>query len=277
MSVEAEVQALGAVSARPHPRLTGHVLDYTGYWERALGAQRRRHVPSGAVTLIVGAEPLRLVDGPGAGRYARGVRSFVAGLHEGPAISEHDGRQSGVEVRLSPIGARRLLGVPLHELSGTVVAVTDVLGPVADELTDRLLGTPGWAGRMAAADDVLGRLLAAAPPADPLVAEAWRRIDVSGGTVPIGRLAADLGCSRRHLAQRFGREVGLTPKAYARVLRFERAVARLDEPGRPSLATLAVTGGYYDQAHLNREFRALAGCSPSAYIGAGIPGGGTEA
>ena len=272
-----EVEAWGAVMARPHPRLAGDVLDYCGYWEEASGPQRRRHLPSGAVTLIVGTEPLRMVDGPGAGRFTGGVRSFVAGLHDSPAVSEHDGRQSGVEVRLTPLGARRLLGVPLHELAGTVTDVAELLGPVAEELSDRLLGAPDWAGRMAAADRVLGRLLAAATPPDPLVAEAWRRLDSSGGALAIGALAADLGCSRRHLTQRFGHEVGIAPKAFARLLRFERAVDRLDGPARPALATLATTCGYYDQAHFNREFRALAGCSPSAYVEAGLPSGATAA
>jgi AraC-like DNA-binding protein len=272
-----EVEAWGGVMRRPQARLAEDVVDYGGYWEESPGPQRRRHLPSGSVTLIIGAEPLRFIDGPGADPSGPGVRSFVAGLHDGPAITEHTGRQSGVEVRLTPLGARRLLGVPLHELAGAVVDVADVLGPVAAELTDRLLGTPGWAERMAAADDVLGRLLAPATPADPLVAEAWRRLAGSGGAVPIEALAADLGCSRRHLAKRFGHEVGMTPKAYARMLRFERAVALLDGPARPPLATIAAMCGYYDQAHLNREFRASAGCSPREYVGAGLPSGATGA
>ena len=269
MGDEAGVAAGGGVTARPHPLLAGDVVDYSGYWERASGPRRQRHLPSSAISIIVGAEPLRIVEGPGADRFARGVRSFVAGPHDRAAVTENDGPQSGVELRLTPLGARRLLGVPLRELSGAVVDLTDVLAPVADELTDRLLGTPGWAGRTAAADDVLTRLLAAAPPADPLVAEACRRLDAGRGAAPIGQLATDLGCSRRHLAQRFGQEVGVTPKAYARMLRFERAVARLGEPACPPLATLATACGYYDQAHFNREFRSFAGCSPRAYLDAG--------
>jgi AraC-like DNA-binding protein len=275
VEVGGDVDAWGALERRPGPLLADGVRQLGGYWEQAAGPQRRRHLPSGSLTLIVGAEPLLLVDGPGAG--AGAVRSFVAGLHDRPAVSEHAGRQSGIEVRLTPLAARRLFGVPLHELFGTVTDLADLLGPVTEELTDRALGPVDWPERLAAADAVLGRLLGAAPAPDPLVAEAWRRLDASAGALPIAELAASLGCSRRHLSQRFGHEVGMTPKAYARALRFERAVAALDGPVPPALATLAATCGYYDQAHFNREFRALAGCSPREYLGARLPSGGTAA
>jgi AraC-like DNA-binding protein len=101
------------------------------------------------------------------------------------------------------------------------------------------------------------------------VAWAWRRLLRSGGTARVSELAAETGWSSRHLTSRFRAEIGLTPKAAARVVRFHRTrdllVAHAAADGF-RLADLAVTCGYFDQAHLAREFRALAGCPPSQWL-----------
>ena len=85
----------------------------------------------------------------------------------------------------------------------------------------------------------------------------------SGGTVPVTELAGETGWSRQHLARRFRDEFGLTPKLAGRVVRFDRARRLLGSADAPPLATLAAQCGYYDQAHLARDFVDLAGCPPS--------------
>ena len=95
---------------------------------------------------------------------------------------------------------------------------------------------------------------------------AWERLLESDGAAPIGALAAELGWSRRHFAVRFRDELGMPPKALARLLRFERAVKRLR--AGDELADLALDAGYYDQAHFNRDFRAFAGTTPTEYLAA---------
>jgi AraC-like DNA-binding protein len=86
----------------------------------------------------------------------------------------------------------------------------------------------------------------------------------------VSELAAGTGWSERHLTGRFRAEIGLAPKAAARVIRFDRArkllVRKLTAGGDYLLADLAADGGYFDQAHLAREFRALAGCPPSQWL-----------
>jgi transcriptional regulator GlxA family with amidase domain len=86
----------------------------------------------------------------------------------------------------------------------------------------------------------------------------------SGGAVPVAELAAGTGWSARHLTEKFRAEAGLRPKEAARVARFDRA-RRLLRPGA-RLAEVAAGTGYFDQAHLAREFRAPAGCSPSRWL-----------
>ena len=97
-------------------------------------------------------------------------------------------------------------------------------------------------------------------------AEAWRRLVASRGGLDIATLAADVGWSRRHLSDQFGAEYGVSPKQMARVLRFERSKAMFVRPARPTLAAIAAECGYADQAHMAREWRALAGASPTQWL-----------
>jgi hypothetical protein len=106
--------------AAPAPALRGVVQRYCGYVERTAAPLRRREAATGTVTVILSFGPRILVDGESHG-------SFVAGLSDVPATTEHDGVQHGIELNLTPPAARRLLGVPMHELVNRVVALDDVL------------------------------------------------------------------------------------------------------------------------------------------------------
>jgi AraC-like DNA-binding protein len=251
--------------AAPAP-LAPHVLGYVGYREDSPGPFRRVAVPSAEVHVIISFGPEIRAPGP--------ARSFVAAPHSEHAIVEHDGEQDGVELRLTPLGTRMLLGTPMHEVAGAVVELDHVLGRAAAELTERLYETPGWAERFALLDAVIARRLGQARPPDPGVELAWRRLVHSHGAVPVGRLAEETGWSRRHLLARFRDHVGLAPKVFARILRFQRAAALLERPGGPSLCEVAVECGYFDQAHLNRDFRAFAGCTPIELMARRLPDGG---
>jgi AraC-like DNA-binding protein len=262
-------------SRDPDPRLSGYVGAYTGYVEQTPGPLRRREVPSTHVTLILSFGPAIGVGGPGAaGAPAHSRTSFVAGLHDAPVVTEHAGRQHGIEVRLAPLAAGRLLGVPMDALANQVVALEDLLGRDAERLVEALYDAPGWAARFALLDEVIAARLQAGRPPSPGVAWAWGRLGETHGAVPIGALAAELGWSRRHLGARFREQVGIPPKLLARILRFERVVARLIHAPGERWAEVAYDCGYYDQAHLNRDFRAFAGSTPTAFLATRMPDAG---
>ncbi len=240
----------------PHPALRPHVAG--GYWgyREAGPPVRRVEVAQSGVVLVVSLGPRLAVDGAVHG-------SFLAGLYDAPVVLDHDGSQLAIQVTFTPVGARILLRRPLGDLARETAALEDVLGREAGELAERLAGLGGWVARFAALDAWLLRRLRAAEPLRADVAHAWERIAATGGGVPVGALCAELGCSRRHLAARFGEELGLGPKAVGRLVRFERAVAGV-RAGRP-LADVAADCRYADQAHLTREFATLAGMPPAAY------------
>lgn len=252
-------------SRPPHPALAPLVRrGYVGYFERC-APLRRLEVPHEGIVVIINLGPALVVD-------AFGLRSsFVAGLFDRAVTTAHPGDQLGIQLDLSPLGARMLFGLPMRELTRQVVDLDALIG---GELVDRLAALDGWAARFDALDAfLLARLERAAPPR-PDVAFAWSRLVATHGAVGVGELCAELGCSRRHLAARFGEEVGLAPKAVGRVLRFQRVLALLAaEGGAARFADVAAAGGYYDQPHLNRDFRDLAGCTPGEYLARVLPGG----
>jgi AraC-like DNA-binding protein len=234
---------------------------------------RHRGLPSPYLTLIFTLdEPLTMMAHPDPGQPPGQFGTLLGGLHCTPALIMHEGAQSGIQVALRPFGARALFGLPAGELADIDVPAEAVLGGVCAELRDRLRAAACWPERFAILDEVLLRLMRVAPDVAPEVGWAWRELLRAGGLVRVSALAAETGWSGRHLTSRFRAEIGLTPKAAARVIRFDRArrvLARqlVTAPGTPyRLADLAVTCGYFDQAHLAREFRALAGCPPSQWL-----------
>lgn len=258
------VTDLGFAFGDPHPRLRPYVDRYIGYEERAVTLLRRREMPGARVVLIIGwGDPLDVVDPRSAGRGAYGVTSFTAGMFDSYVVTSTVGVGRGVELMLEPLAARRLLGLPMGELTNQVLPLDDMPGDWARDLPDRLAEEPDWTRRFALLDVTLGAQLAAGTAPDPRVQWAWNMLRRSHGRMGIAGLAAELGWSRRHLAATFRREVGLTPKTAARVLRFERAYASLGQHDHDGgWADVAAASGYYDQAHLIRDFREFAGGTP---------------
>lgn len=248
---------------------------YHGYDLDTGSPGRHRGLPSPYLTLIVSLdEPVVMeTDGSGSPLARRDV--VLGGLHTEPVGIVHDGRQRGIHVVVHPVAARALLGAPTSELSPDTPALdaVDVLGADAVELHERLATLPDWAARFAVLDEVLSRRVAAAPrrPDHTVRAEvrrAWHRL-VAGGTSVRGA-AQDVGWSERHLSRRFAAEFGVGPKVAARVARFDRARRRIAARARDGrsldLAGVAADEGYADQAHLARDFSALAGVAPSRWI-----------
>jgi AraC-like DNA-binding protein len=260
----------------PPPSLAGSVRGYCGYMERSAVPVRRREVPHGGIVLILSfgdAIDIATVRGP-APRPQR-LRSFVAGLHDAPVVTQYVGRQQGVQIDLTPLGAYRLLGVPLQDVANQAVELTDIRGREIERTIDRLASEQtGWEARFAIVDQVWGEWLADGPDPDRAVAWAWHQLEGSHGGVAIADLADEIGWSRRHFAGRFREQIGLAPKPTARVLRFRHAVELLAQSRTGTIADVAAVAGYADHSHLVREFRGLAGCAPSELAAERMPDGG---
>jgi AraC-like DNA-binding protein len=262
----------------PAAALVGYVNGaYQGWIEDTSRSVRRREVPSGFIPLILNfGSAFRMIDpgnpnGPGQSR-----RSFVAGLHESFALVESTGSSICVQVNITPLAAHLVLGVPMNSLANRVVELDDILGVASRRLIERLGNALSWGARFDILDAFLtDRLLKARPVSEGIV-WAWQTLNMTAGQIPISRLADQVGCSRKHLIALFHAQVGLPPKMLARILRFQRVLEQLKADNGLRWVEIAQDCGYYDQAHLIRDFRAFAGSSPTEFLGRQLPDGGVR-
>ena len=147
----------------------------------------------------------------------------------------------------------------MHELTNEVIPLEDLLA--APTLLEELAEAPDWPARFARLDGELARRLDDAPAPHPGVRAACAQLAATGGTTPVGQLAAELGWSRRHLGARFRDEVGVAPKTYARLVRFERAAALLARP-EPDLADVALELRLLRPGALQPRVPRFAGAAP---------------
>lgn len=217
------------------------------------------------------SDPLEVAKGVDDASPVTRFGSVAGGLMCRSVAIHHDGRQQGVQVSLTPLGARAVYGMPAAALAHQLVPLEELLGALGVELVDRLRTARTWAARFAALDELLLRAVGRSSGGErvfrarPEVAEAWRRLVAARGRVQVGAVAAELGWSRRYLTERFHSEVGLLPKTFARVLRFEHAHELATAHDPLPWAEVAALSGYADQAHLVRDWREFTGRSPTAW------------
>jgi AraC-like DNA-binding protein len=253
----------------PAPPLTSLVRRYIGYRYSGLRPGTHLGLPSPDLTVIISLGPrTRLASMPDPRQRPAAFEALVGGLHTRPAVLVHDGETSGIELDMTPAGARSLLGLPAGQLGNTVVHLEDVIGRAAGELLDAVGSARTWPERFSLLDRGLGARIARSRPAGPELESAWRLIVAGAGRKRVLDVADAVGWSRRHLHESFLAEYGLTPKQLARVTRFHQSSRLLQRSPRSNLAGVAATCGYSDQSHLAREWNQLAGCPPSRWLAA---------
>jgi AraC-like DNA-binding protein len=249
------------VELEPAPALRGRVKYWRLAGERASAEESQPVVPDGCVELIVHlGEPFAVERD---GRRELQPRLVVAGPATAPVRLVPSGRFDVIGVRLEAGVADALIGASLGEIVDRIPAMEDVAPRFARDLGEELAEARGEAWVTVLERRLLRPLAEQAPTTARPIEHAVRRLRASGGRVAIGALAGELGLSSRQLERGFQRHVGLGPKTFARIVRFQRALALLGR-SRASVAEIAARCGYFDQAHLVRDARQFAGKSPSA-------------
>jgi AraC-like DNA-binding protein len=243
----------------PHPALAGVVLRYEAFTQTTGAPAVFRELPCSFVPIIIDLDAGWTITH--AGRSAQRLGSFVAGVTDSTVLVAHGGTANCLQIDLTVLGARRLLGMPMTELANRTTPIEDVLGLDGHLLVQRIGEAPDWQTRFALVDAAIRTRLAQAPEVDAGVAWSLERITAA----PIGVLVTELGWSHRRLIARYRDAVGLPPKMVARIVRFETLTARLTRAD-VDWATLAVDCGFFDQAHLAREVRDLAGLTPTELL-----------
>jgi AraC-like DNA-binding protein len=240
---------------RPGPPLAAAV-EYLWYLSDAPAHARELVVPSGTLELVVNLHE----DAIGVDGDRRFAGAVVSGCYGRPFAIDTRAHAAIIGVHFRPGGAAGLLGAPPGELADDHVGLDALWGPGAARLRERLCAADGLRDRFCLLEAALLRRLGRGRPARDAVRAALPRLDEPG--VAIGAVSAELGLSRRRFIEVFTDDVGMTPKRYARVRRFQRSLALAQASPAPAWSALALACGYFDQAHLCRDWAELAGASP---------------
>jgi AraC-like DNA-binding protein len=190
-------------------------------------------------------------------------RAVLGGARTRPYLRATSRPLRSVGAQLRPGAAELLTGIPAHELAERHTPLEDIFGRAAEELRERLSGIDSAERQLDVFEDFLAaRISARGRGVDPTIARAIERLATSPD---VGAAVEESGFSHRKLIETFRRAVGLTPKVYCRLLRFQRALDHFAANPRARAIDVALDAGYSDQPHLNREFKDLTGLSPGEY------------
>ncbi|UYM04174.1 AraC family transcriptional regulator [Solicola gregarius] len=255
--------------------LCGVIDSMVGYRMSGQSPSLHRGVPSPSLTFIVNLDT-PIVAGTHAGAHDDGTAkpydNILGGFHLHAAYLFEPDRQAGVQLAINPMHAREILGVPAAELDDIANDAASVLGDGLLRLRERVGNEPSWPARFDALRTYVRDRASAAPSfAAPRteVAAAWRWMIERRGRGRMDDLSRYVYLSGRQLTKLFHAELGVTPKAVNRLIRFHYARYAIQEQsvaGCLSLTDVAHVTGYYDHAHLTREFRAFMGCSPTDWL-----------
>jgi AraC-like DNA-binding protein len=253
---------------RPRPPLADHI-EYFGYWrgDPAAGAHTSRALPRGAVTAIIdvdGRTDLGFCAADGRTRLAV-PPAFVVGAGVASYIIRIVPIHSVMTIHFRPAGALAFLGCPLGDLEDAVVGLDDLWGSSAERLRERLIAVGSARGRVALLEAFLLERMRPGIWPQPRVASALRSAELDP-SMRVSKAQALSGLSAKRFNALFRCEVGVTPKAYLRVRRLQAVLRALNtRAGGASIAGIAADLGYFDQAHLVREFRSFAAITPTQY------------
>lgn len=266
---------VSSATARPTAPLRRWIGGYSANLLDGFQSGSHRALPSPAVVMVLSlADPINIAH-VRAGRGS--FTAVVAGPRTSAGLIAHQGRAFDLSLEMSPAAVRTILGVPASVLSESFVDLRDLWGTRAVEIVDRLAAASSWRDRFGVLDEMLiNGVDDSDQPLDTLEI-AWRTLVSRGGLMSISDLASEVGYSRRHLHHRFVSEYGISPKQASRLVRFQKSVGQLRDSERRrrtgmtddvsrTLSDIAASTGFYDQAHMTREWNELAGCSPSKWL-----------
>lgn len=224
-------------------------------------------LPSGSVQMIFALHDAPILCMPSSS--SRDSLAWSGGIVHGPQWTYYRSgpKPTGTIVGVSfrPGAAGNILGLPVTELTDRHVPADALWGARASELREKLLAAPDPSAAFRVMEGELSARLRRPLLMHPAIAQALACRTGGWGSSSVGEIQRQTGYSSRHFIALFRAAVGLTPKHYYRVKRFTTALQGLASGASRSLADLAVSAGYSDQAHLTREFREFSGITPTQY------------
>jgi AraC-like DNA-binding protein len=255
---------------KPSPALAPYVRQYWAldHCHQADQCHTQRIVPSGLPELI-----FYFSDLPACPQENRrmSASAVLSGQNESWYDLEVTGRLSLFSILFEPAGLARFIDLPINELLNCSIPLRFVLGQQADELEEMLYAAGDFGKRVAVAEDFLMKGLQKrdAPYAWKRIGSGLTRIRQEGGLVTVNSLADRACYSRKQFERKFSEYAGASPKQFLRIIRFQHSIHTKARHPEMSLTALSYACGYYDQAHMVKEFKQLSGMTPGSFFASG--------
>lgn len=253
-----------SIPAAPLDALIEKIWD----WDMPAPAHRYERVlplPGAALIINLHEDETRVYADDATRHCTRSAAAVLGGpmLHSQIIDTAEQIRVMGVMFR--PGGVYAFTAEDLAGMAGRDVDLHDLFGVTADRLRQRLLDTPAPAQRLTLLERWLQQRLRM-PAIDPAINHAIGALNRVPQVACIPRIAQAIGMSDRRFTAQFGRQVGMKPKHYARLMRFRTVISHAHYQPAVNWSAVAADCGYSDQAHLSHEFRSFAGMTPSAFM-----------
>lgn len=203
---------------------------------------------------------------PSHGDVETQATAIVSGQLRRHILIRPTGRVSLFGVRFRPHAAFVFLGVGMSSLTDHVVPLSDVIDGASEELESRVQNATTFAERVAAVEAVLSNRINRSNSEESLAAGLSGLISDSGGRTSIRELVDRSGIGERRVERIFSKHVGVSPKMFARIVRFQGVVRSIEAADSFGLLDTALSFGYYDQSHMIHDFNEFAGTSPLQYF-----------
>ncbi len=251
----------------PHPRLASHIRCYWVF-EHQFGKDESnddRIVPDGSPELIFHfGDPYAEIGEDGTA--AKQPRSLFAGQITGPLLLRSSGHAGVIGIRFQPWGARRFIDLPMHQAVDRRIDLSELWGPVLDPLHVQLDQADNDQTRIAAIEQVLLEISDHGMPLDDAdVALCVYELQAAQGAHTMDRLLAKTHLGERQLERRFKDIVGLSSRTLGAILRFRSLFDAFEHSSDAPWLRAAIETGYFDQAHMIRDFKRFAGRPPQAF------------
>lgn len=255
------------LESKPAPALAAYVKCFWAleYERSGLGDEPEPVIPDGCVEIVYNLSA-RFRQYADDGSFKTQPQALVAGQMDRRVVIGPSGNVRLFGIRFWPAGAFPFFDFSMSELSGRIEPLDAVWGNAAGELGEMLWNAGTFANQAAVAEKFLQKVFRANDRHGPWLRASIDAINASSGTLRIAKLARAVGKSERGLERSFNQSIGISPKAFSRVVRFQSVLRSLELTPDPRMSSIALDLGYFDQSHLIGDFHRFTGMTPVEYL-----------
>ncbi|MEW9677352.1 helix-turn-helix domain-containing protein [Lentibacillus sp. L22] len=254
-------------TCQPQPPLSTFINIFWLYQGYHPPHEMERVLPDGSMGLVINLkeDSIKVYDQKNHVRFKSFRGSLISGPHSSVAVIDTACQASTMGVHFKPGGTFPFVRLPADELRNDHVSLDAILGSKAAEIREQLIEAETPTIKFQILQQYLMEMITKASAPHPAVVFALKKFQLSPSSVKIADVTEQISLSSRRFIQVFKEEVGLTPKQFCRVQRFQNVLRSIKGGEQVDWTDIALSCGYYDQAHFIHDFRSFSGLSPTTY------------